>query len=119
MVFGIAVGDVNGLLVALGDVVAMEGKAGRVEMRKAVLNAFLGTHHQCQLAQQQITPIGMDFIERPTELKTIEHLGVDPLTKEQIKRFVSKKLRCQGQGLIGKPQACLLYTSDAADERSS
>src|SRR3954454_941312 len=105
MVFGIAVGDANGLYVALGDVVAMEGKAGRVEMREAVLNAFLGTHCQRQLAQQQITPIGVDFIERPTELKTIEHLGLDPRTKEQIKMFVGKKLRRQGQGLMGKPQA--------------
>jgi hypothetical protein len=40
VVFGIAVGDGNGLLVALGDVVATRGKAGRVEMMEALVNAF-------------------------------------------------------------------------------
>src|SRR6266699_3623362 len=38
MVFGIAVGDANGVLVALGDIVTTEGKAGRVEMMEALLN---------------------------------------------------------------------------------
>ena len=72
MVFGIAVGDANGVLVALGDRVATEGKAGRVERMEALHNAFLGTNSQSQLAQQQITPIGMDFIECPTKRKAIE-----------------------------------------------
>src|SRR5262245_51044821 len=105
MVFGIAGGEVKGVLVALGAVVASEGKAGRVEMRKAVLHAFLGTASQSQRATQPITPIGMDFIERPTELKTREHLGMDTRTQEPRERCVGKKLRRQGQGLIGTPQA--------------
>src|SRR2546430_9383953 len=105
MVFGIAMGDANGVLVALRDIVATEGKAGRVEMMEALLNAFLGTDSQSQLAQQQITPIGMDFIERPAKLKAIEHLRSDPGTKQQLERFVGKKLGGERQRSIGKPQA--------------
>src|SRR5438093_2451080 len=105
MVFGIAVGDANGVLVALGDIVTTEGKAGRVEMMEALLNAFLDTDSQRQLAKQQITPIGMDFIERPAQLKAIEPLRSHPGTKQQIERFVGKKLGRERQWSIGKPQA--------------
>src|SRR5437762_1614943 len=105
MIFGIAVRDMNGVLVALRDRGATEGKAGRVEVMEALLNAFLGTASQRQLAQQQITPIGMDGIERPAKLKTIEHLCSDPRTKQQIERFVGKKLGRERQRSIGKPQA--------------
>jgi hypothetical protein len=41
MVFGIAVGDANGVLVALGGIVATEGKAGRIEMMEALCNAVV------------------------------------------------------------------------------
>ena len=85
--------DGNGLLIAFGYLVATEGKAGRVEMLEALLNAFPGTDSQSQLAKQQITPIGMDFIERPAKLKAIEHLCADPGSKQQIEWFVGKKLR--------------------------
>src|SRR5262245_53724730 len=105
MVFGIAVGDANGGLVALGDIVATEGKAGGVEMMEALLNAFLGTDSQSQLAKQQITPLGMDFVERPAKLKAIEHLRANAGTKQQIERFVGKKLGRERQRSIGKPQA--------------
>jgi len=46
MIFGIAVGDANGWRLALGDIVATEGKAGRVEVMEALRNAFLGTGSQ-------------------------------------------------------------------------
>ena len=90
-------GDANSLLVALGDIVTTEGKAGRVEMMEALLNTLLRTDGQRQFAEQQVTAIRMDLIERPAKFKAIEHLGADPLTKEQIERFVGKKLRRQGQ----------------------
>src|SRR5438105_1934498 len=105
MIFGIAVRDMNGVLVVLRDIGATEGKARRVEVMEALLNAFLGTDSQSQLAKQQITPIGMDFIERPAKLKAIEHLRSDPRTKQQVERFVGKKLGRERQGAIGKPQA--------------
>jgi hypothetical protein len=105
MVFGIAVGDANGVLVALRDIVATEGKAGRVEMMEALFDAFLGTDSQSQLAKQQITPIGMDCIECPAKLKAIEHLRSDPGTQQQIEGFVGKKLGSERQRSIGKPQA--------------
>ena len=52
MIFGIAMGDANGVLVTLRDIVATEGKAGGVEVMEALLNAFLGTARQSQLAKQ-------------------------------------------------------------------
>src|SRR4051812_5073178 len=88
VVFGIVVGDAQSLLVALGDVVATEGKAGGVEMMEALRNTFLGTDGQRQFAEQQVTAIRMDLIERTAQFKTIEHLRFDPCTKEQIERFV-------------------------------
>src|SRR5882672_10269806 len=105
MIFGIAVRDMNGVLVALRDIGATEGKTRRVEVMEALLNAFLGTASQRQLAKQQITPIGMDCIERPAKLKAIEHRRSDPRTKQQIEGFVGKKLGSERQGAIGKPQA--------------
>src|SRR5437660_10161307 len=104
MVFGIAVGDANGVLVALGDIVTTEGKAGRVEMMEALLNAFLGTDSQSQLAQQQITPIGRDFIERPAKLKAIEQPCSNRRTKQQSERFAGKQLGRDRQPPAGRPQ---------------
>src|SRR5215510_1536026 len=105
MIFGIAVRDMHGVLVARRDIGATEGKAGCVEVMEALRNAFLGTASQRQLAKQQITSIGMDGLERPAKLKAIEHLRSDPRTKQQIERFVGKKLGSERQGAIGKPQA--------------
>jgi hypothetical protein len=105
MGFGIAVGDAHGGLVALGDRVATEGKARGVERREAWLQAFLGTDSQSQLAKQQLTPIGLDCIERPAKLKAIEPLRSNPGTTQQSERFVSKKLGRERQRSIGKPQA--------------
>jgi len=47
----------------------------------------------------------VDLIERATELKAVEHLRPDALTKQQVEGFLGKKLRGQEQGPIGKPQA--------------
>ena len=60
----------NGLLIALGGIVATEGKAGRVEMMEALRNAFLDTDGEGQFAKQQITAIRMDLIERPAKLES-------------------------------------------------
>src|SRR5215510_5841848 len=98
MIFGIAVRDMHGVLVARRDIGATEGKAGCVEVMEALRNAFLGTASQRQLAKQQITSIGMDGLERPAKLKAIEHLRSDPRTKQQIERFVGKKLGSERQG---------------------
>ena len=38
----------------------------------------------------------------PPFLKPVEHLGFDSPAKEQVERFIGKKLRCEGQGCIGK-----------------
>jgi hypothetical protein len=47
----------------------------------------------------------VNFIERPAKLKAIEHRRSDPGAKQQIERFVGKKLRGERQRAIGKPQA--------------
>ncbi len=95
VVFGIAVGDANGLLIALGYIVTTERKAGRVQMIEALLNAFLDTNGQSQFAQQQVTPIRMNLIERPAKFEAIEHRRLDPFAKQEIERFIGKKLGCQ------------------------
>jgi hypothetical protein len=105
MVFGLAVGDVNGSLVTRGDIVATEGKAGRVKMMEAWLKAFLGTDSQSHLAQQQSTPIGLDFIERPATLQAMEPLRSDPGTTQPIERCVGTKLGRERPRSIGQPQA--------------
>jgi hypothetical protein len=51
-------GDGNGLLVALGDVVAGERKTRRVEMVKPLINGFLLTHSEGELTKEEITAIG-------------------------------------------------------------
>src|SRR4029453_14689353 len=103
MVFGIAVGETNGVLVALGGIAATEGKAGRVEMMETWHNVFLGTESQTHPTKQRIAPIGLDFIERPAKLKAIEHLRSNPGTNQQIERFVGKKLGRERQRSMGKP----------------
>ena len=74
-------------------------------MMEALLNALLHTDSQRQFAEQQVAAIRMDLIERPAKFEAIEHLGADTFTKQEIERFVGKKLRRQGQRPIRKPQA--------------
>jgi hypothetical protein len=105
MVFGRAVGDANGSLVALGDIVATEGKAGRVEMLDAWRTAFLCTDNQSPLAKPPITPIGLDVLERPAKRQALVPLRSDPGTKPPIERSVGKKLGRERQRSMGTPQA--------------
>src|SRR5947208_1930587 len=55
--------------------------------------------------EQKITAIRLDLIERTAKFKAVEHLGLDAVMKQQIEGFIGKKLRRQGQGPMGKPQA--------------
>src|SRR5882672_8190151 len=105
MVFGVAMGDRNGLLIALGDIRAAERKTRGVEMVKALINGFVLTHGKGDLAQKQITAIGVDLIKSAAECEAIEHIGFDTGTKEEIERLVGKELRSQRQWPIGKPSA--------------
>ena len=49
-------GDANGVLIAVRDILASEGKAGRVEMIEAQINAFLGTDRQGQFLNNRSQP---------------------------------------------------------------
>ena len=82
MVFGVAIGDRNGVLIALGDIRAAERKTRRVEMVQALINGFLVTHGKGELAKEQITAIGVDLIEGAAEFKAVEHRGFHTGTKE-------------------------------------
>ena len=93
MVFRVAVGNVNGVLVTGREVLASERKARRVEMIEAQLNAFLSTDRTCQFLKQQVAAIGRGFIEGAAQLETVEHLGIDAFAKQEIEGFVGKKLR--------------------------
>ena len=98
-------GDRNGLRITLGDIRAAERKTRRVEMVEALINGFLLTHGEGDLAQEQITAIGVDLIEGAAEFEAIEHRGFHTGTKEEIEGFVGKELRGQGQWPMGKSSA--------------
>ena len=93
MVFRVAVGDGDGLLIAVRPVVATQGKAGRIEMLEAQLDAFLDTDGHGSFAAQQSTAIRVDLLQRTAELKAVKHLRPDTLTKQQVERCIGKKLR--------------------------
>ena len=96
-------GDRNGLFIAFGNILATERKTRRVKMVKALINGFVLTYGQGDLAQEQITAIGMDLIEGATKFEAIEHLGFDTGPKEQIQGLVGKELRGEGSWAIGEP----------------
>ena len=98
-------GDRNGVLITLGDIRAAERKTRRVEMVEALINGFLLTHGEGDLAKEQITAIGVDLIKGAAEFEAIEHRGFHTGTKEEIEGFVGKELRGQGQWPIGKSSA--------------
>jgi hypothetical protein len=62
-------------------------------MIEAPINAFVSTDRQCQFLKQQVAAIGRGFIEGATELETVEHLGIEAFTQQEIEGFVGKKLR--------------------------
>lgn len=49
VVFGVAVGDRNGVLIAVRDILASEREAGGVEMIEALVDPFLSTDRKRQL----------------------------------------------------------------------
>ena len=104
-VCGIAMGEVKGVLGTLRDSVATAGQAGRVQMMEAWLTAFLGPDRQSHRAQPQITPLGMDGLERPATRQAMEHLRSDPRTTQPIERFVGTTLGRERPRSMGTPQA--------------
>jgi hypothetical protein len=44
VIFGIAMGDGNGVLIAVGHIVSGEGKTGGVEVVEACIDTFLATN---------------------------------------------------------------------------
>src|SRR5262245_53780672 len=64
MVFRVAMGDCNGLLVTLGNVVASERETRRVEMGKTLINGFLPTHDKGKLAKEQVTAYSQNIRAR-------------------------------------------------------
>jgi hypothetical protein len=112
MVFGGAMGDRYGVRIALGDIRAAEGKTRRVEMVKAWSNGCVLTHSQGEVAQEQITAIGVDLIKSATECEAMKPSGFDPGTTEEIERLVGKKLWGQRPWPIGKPSAIEDHSCD-------
>jgi len=94
VVFRVAVGNANGVLITVRYVLASETKAGRVEMIGAQIDTFVRTDRQRQFLKQQVAAIGIGFIEGTAKLETVEHLGIDAFAKQEIEGFVGKKLRC-------------------------
>src|SRR5215510_7246239 len=85
--------QVQHLLITVREVRTSETKAGRVEMIKTQIDAFVRTDRQRQFLKQQVAAIGMGFIEGAAKLETVEHLGLNAFAKQEIEGFVGKKLR--------------------------
>jgi hypothetical protein len=86
------VGDRNGLLVTFGNVVTRKRETRGVEMVKALINSFLLTHGESELAKKQVAAVSIDLIEGAPQFETIEHVGFDARTKKQIERLTRKEL---------------------------
>ena len=108
MIFGIAVSDVNGVLVALRHIVAAEGKARGVEMMEALFNAFLGTDGQGKRLQEQVAAIGVDLIERPTKRKAMEQRGTDAFSLVYDTEPLAEDME-----ILGFPRAMLTVAANA------
>ena len=98
-------GNAHGMLVAVGAIVAREGKAGRVALVQAQREAFLGPDRQRPCRQQQVAARGRGFIEGTAKLEAVAPLGIDACTQQQIEGVVGKTLRRERQGPLGKAQA--------------
>jgi len=98
-------GERNGLLITLRELRAAERTTRRVEMGKALLNGFVLTHGEGDLAQEQSTARGVDLVEGAAEFEAIDHRGFHTGTKEEIEGLVGKELRGEGQGPLGTSSA--------------
>lgn len=84
-------GDGNRLFVAVGDVCTPQGKARRIEMIEAAVEAFLVTDAQGECTQQQITAIIISVIKRAAERKAVLCAGqvkTDTKLSNQSKFFI-------------------------------
>ena len=54
-------GDGNGVLITIRDVLATERKAGRVEMIETQVNTFLCTDRKRQFLKQPVAAIGIEL----------------------------------------------------------
>ena len=84
-------GHGHGRRIALGDRVATEGQAGGVKRMAALGQAFLDPHGSRQCPQPQVTAGRLDRIERPAQCAAMAPLRLDPVTPQQVERFVSTK----------------------------
>jgi hypothetical protein len=92
VVFGVAVGEHNGVLIAVRAVLASEREAGGIEMSEALVDPFVRPDRQRQLLKPRVAAIGIGFIERAAQLQAIDVLGLEAVMKQAIERFVGKKL---------------------------
>ena len=102
---GVAVGEAHGLRIACRNIRPAERQAGRVARIEAQGQACLGTAREGERREAQLAALGVGLSERTGKRKALEHLGVHALTPHQSEGFVSKKLRWQGQGPVGKAKA--------------
>jgi hypothetical protein len=93
VVFRVAVGKANGVLITRRASVAREREAGRVELMEAQVEACVGTDRQRQCLQEQVTAIRRGFIEGAAKLAAVAHLGIEACTQPQSEGLVGKKLR--------------------------
>jgi hypothetical protein len=74
-------------------------------MMEALGDPCLRTDRQRQLLKPHVAARGLGVIERAAQRKAIEALGLEALLKQQIERWVGKKVWSQRQRPLGQAQA--------------
>jgi hypothetical protein len=105
VVFGVAVREHHGVLIAVRDLLARAREAGGIERLAALVDPCLRTDRQRQLLTPRVATIGIRVIKGAAQLQAIAGLGLEPFMKQASAGFVGKQLGGQREGPIGTAPA--------------
>ena len=105
VVFGVAVSDQQGVLIAVRDILASQRDAGGIEMIAALVDPCWRTDRQRQRLTPRVAAIGRGFIERAAQRTALEVRGLETVMKQEREGFIGKKLGRQRSGPMGKAHA--------------
>ncbi len=105
VVFGVAVSDQQGVLIAVRDILASQRDAGGIEMIAALVDPCWRTDRQRQRLTPRVAAIGRGFIERAAQRTALAVRGLETVRKQEREGFIGKKLGRQRSGPMGKAHA--------------
>ena len=107
-------GNANGVLIPVRDVLASEHKLGRVEMIEAQINAFLGTDRKGQFFKQQVAAIGIGFIKVRLSLKRLNISASMPWRNKRSRGLLPKNCGVNDKGRLAKPRPLRIIPATAS-----